>query len=160
MTDEQKQAGTKIYDDALCEVFMPDKKTAIGHLRVIAKNNALWQDLTAEQYTHVMLIANSCASVLFQLFEAHGTNIIQNTIDSNSFSVDVIARMQEDGKNYMWTPAKADQADLTDAHSKIKDKCFYIGKKVEIKEPIKQDEPEKLDETKQDYIIKSLTRLP
>ena len=115
--------------------------------------------MSNEEAEHLFFASSYAATALFELLQAQGSNIlIKNFGDVN---VDVIARNADDGLNLLWTPKKAEPAELDEVAAKIKGKADYIGVEKVEKKPLNMDKKESVEDTGEiNYLIRSLRRIP
>ena len=144
---------------------IPEKGAVKGHIRFNSHSR---------EPSDVALIgfcANVSASLLFERMQAQGTNIIF-TIDRESTRVDVLARVENDGLNLIWTPKAAERLD--EIQEKIRNKTFFFDKEeqqvttkvaappAEIKHAEKKvpDSAHEPTHDEEEYLIKQLHRIP
>lgn len=133
----EKKARIVYEDDDLIAV-LPAKPAVLGHIKIMPKKHATRIDeLKPELFQSMMFLSNFASSSVFDVFKAHGTNIILNEGEGH-LSVDVIPRKDGDGMNFLWAPKQLDQADFDTVLAKIKDKAFVIGKS-EKKAPVVEE---------------------
>ena len=143
-----------IYEDEIVKVGLPDKAATKGHLQVSTSFSSL-EEMPDDIVEHLFFTSSFSATALFELLQAQGTNIIMN-----EGVVDVIARIPDDGLNFLWTPTKADPAELDKVCSQIKDKTDVIGVEKVKKAPLNMDDKKILKDDKINYLIRSLRRIP
>ena len=114
-----------VYEDPVAKIVLAGK-CSNGHLQItpIKKAKHL-HDLSDEEVEHLFKLASLSATLLFEGLGAQGTNIITNETDN--FSIDIIARSQEDGLNFLWEPKQLSPQDVESVFSQIKDKADFIG---------------------------------
>lgn len=134
-----------LYEDSLCGVYLADPPVTLGHIKIIAKREGLLEELTDEQVERLFVLANVCASALFEMLGAQGTNIIfdewirERNVSKHAI-IHVIARFQEDGMSYMWQPKQMQDAELGELQKKIKHKTIFINMKEKRPQMIDLDE--------------------
>jgi len=159
-----------IMKDEDITVIAPTKAITKGHLVVIPNKEYLIMEQVPEAVLAKMFqIANRLSSILFDSLGSQGTNfLIQNGTAagqvSKVFSISVIPRFENDGVSLEWTPSQADEASL----KAVQDRFSAIDEEEQDKKRIaeqkkqiegKKDE-EVIDSDKENYIVKSLDRLP
>lgn len=175
-----------LYEDEVGIVALPLKPCTKGHVIVIPKTQyKTIEEIPDKELEHLFYIASFSATALFETLGMQGTNIIADTgneyVKENLFVINVIARKENDGLNFMWQPKKLDEATMNDAQKAIKNKADLIAyeeeekKKKEKAEEEKEkpaelkEEKEKVEEIKpktteegkvEDYRIKQLKRIP
>ncbi|MBN2052598.1 HIT family protein [Candidatus Woesearchaeota archaeon] len=132
---KEKKALIVFEDDNLIAI-LPAKPSAPGHVKIMPKQHfTKLEELSDDVVEELFFLANFASSAVFETVKAHGTNIIMNESE-NHLSLDVIPRKEGDGMNFLWKPKKLNQFDMDEAHAKIKDKAFVVGK-TEMKEESK-----------------------
>lgn len=151
--------GVLIFEDDSIEIYHAFK-AAKGHMRIYPKKQVkIVDELSDDVFIELMMAANYCSAILFELLGAHGTNLILN--ESDDLHVDVIERQQDDGIDLAWDPKQADQADLEQMKSAIADKII-VGEAPSNQEHKVPDNSEdvKQDEGEVNYLIKHLDKIP
>jgi len=147
-----------IYEDRLVTVDFAPNAAATGHILVTPRKKVqALAELSPEESAHLFLVASYTAAILFQGIQAEGTNII--TQEGKQLIVHVIARKQDDGIDFQWTPLNIDEGSMGDAEEKIKDKAFYVGKSQVTETGESPDEqPPNNPEDGENYLIKHLIK--
>ncbi len=162
--DAIKSKSVTVYEDERVSVFLLSKGFTIGHLKVVPKNHFnILEQVPDELLSYVMLIANRFASILFDALGLNGTNIlIQNGIGAGQtiphFSIDVVPRRPNDGLNFKWDMEKA-------SHESLEGMKNIFIEALAIKESVAEEraaasEPEIEDNSKENYLIRHLKRVP
>lgn len=136
--------GEVLYEDSLVYIVLSEKPSAEGHLIIHPKKHAISVDeLSKEEMNHLLQVANICASSMFDTLGAHGTNILMNEgeLFNEHLSLNVVARKQDDGLNFNWTPKELDQGKMDSALKGIKDKADLIGMEAPVPEQAHEPEP-------------------
>jgi diadenosine tetraphosphate (Ap4A) HIT family hydrolase len=153
---------TQLYRDVIVEAYLPDKPATKGHVRLGSIDN-----LSEDDFAHVLSCASFASNVLFETVGAHGSNILLNDLDG--LSVDVVMRREGDDLGLRWDPKPGDQGELEEVAARIKDKCDYIDvdRPIEqVKKPKMADSREEEDEVEKEpvgmtnYLLKKLDRIP
>ena len=155
----------KIYEDEVCIGFLNDKPSAPGHVILIPKEHFTILEQVPESIVgHLFNISNQLSSILFEVLEAQGTNVIvQNGIGAGQtqahVSLHIIPRKENDGLNFQWKPKELSEEEKGVVELKLKKSCSGIitGGEVTSKE-IKVQEVEKPEKT--EWIEKALFRIP
>ena len=161
---KEKKAVIAYEDDEFIAVF-PSKPAAAGHIRVMPKNHfSKIDELSDFLVQKLFLLANFCSSAVFDVFKCHGTNILINEGDDH-LCLEVIPRVDQDGINFLWNTKPLTPEEMDDAHNRLKDKCFSVGKQVSSEQkPVMVDESDEIvkvpDEEKVNYLIKHLQKIP
>lgn len=166
-----------LYEDALIKMHLSSTPTSQGHIEVRpVKECKNITELTDDEVTHLFFGASYAATALFEMIGAQGTNIILNESEEQ-LCVHVIARKENDGLNFLWNPTKGNSAELASAAKEIKDKIDYLqwekdnpeeakknkeNSKISTgpSQTIKQEVDSKTGEEKENYLLKSLRRIP
>ncbi|MBI5880500.1 HIT family protein [archaeon] len=178
-----------LYEDDNIIAVLPEKPATQGHVQIISKkHHTSMQKMDDKELGQMFYAASFSASALFETMEAHGTNIMANIgslfKEGGHFHIDVIARKSGDELNFIWTPQKLPEEEMTSAQGKITDKCDLIGyeKKKEVidldnkkiekiesgtekKEEVKEEKTEHktnkdIEEGKESYLVRQLKRMP
>jgi histidine triad (HIT) family protein len=152
-----------VYEDEQVVVLLLSKAVALGHLKVVPKNHfEILEQVPDELLSYCMVVANRFASILFDALGLHGTNIlIQNGTGAGQefphFSIDVIPRRANDGLNFRWDMNKASHESLEGTKG-----IFIEALEGKPKEVVKEKPQEKqeISSDKDNYLLKSLRRLP
>ncbi len=161
----QEKKAMIVYEDDTFVAILPAKPATTGHLRIMTKNHSQkLDDISHETVQNLFGLANACSSALFDVTKAHGTNVILNESDSH-LSVDVLARKDGDGLNFLWPQTHPTPAELDSVFAKIKDNAYLINIKSEQQKPKVEQEkgPEKIkiEPEEDNYFLKNLLgRLP
>lgn len=178
---KEKKALIVFEDDNLVAI-LPSKPSIPGHIKIMPKQHfTKLEELGDELVAELFFLANFSSSAVFETVKAHGTNIILNESESHLI-MDIIPRKEGDGLNFMWKPKQLSQTDMDEAHARIKDKAFVIGKAEKKEEPKhltshatptptgtlpvaddKKEEDKVIKIPKEDkinYLIKHLTKIP
>ena len=162
--DAIKSKSVTVYEDERVSVFLLSKGFTSGHLKVVPKNHFnILEQVPDELLSYTMLIANRFASILFDTLGLHGTNIlIQNGIDAGQtiphFAIDIVPRRPNDGLNFKWDMEKA-------SHESLEGMKNIFIEALAIKESVAEEraaasEPEIEDNSKENYLIRHLKRVP
>lgn len=155
----------EIYNDNYCKIIMNEKGAVKGDIRIrFNKKTDKVEDLSKEEFIYGVSLAKVCASILYESLQPQGTNII---INEEPLEIVVIARRYDDNINLKWEPTQIEPQEFFNIHEKIRDAAFIIGKEGIKDEKIKEKKEEedqkkliKLEEEKENYLIKQLIRLP
>ena len=161
-----------IYEDPLIRMHLSDSPVVRGHieLRPIKKATTL-QELDDSLVEHIFFGVSYAARAIFELIGAQGTNIILTESDEQ-LCIHVLARVENDGVNFLWKPKQSNPAELQDIAKKIKDKVDVLlyhrdnPHGAESKSPtpdIASPSPVQVikeEEGKDNYFLKSLRRTP
>jgi len=163
-----------LYEDDKIAAVLVKEPAARGHMKVIPKANINNIDELREDESEMLFnLANTCAVLLFEGVGAQGTNIILN---EKPLIIDIIARGENDGLNFMWNPKQIPTGELDGIKSSISGKILIPEKepkpelKPEPREEINEegphdpprmdDQPEDKKAEEENYMIKQLERIP
>jgi len=137
----------KVYEDEMVIAFIPEKPCCEGHIKVCSKDHKEnLEDLGDGVIEHIFFLASFSSSVVFEVVEAQGTNIIMNNGNFDSGNehvvIDIVPRKDGDDIDFKWEPKQIDQTENSDAFEKIKDNCDIAGHNRE-----KKDDEEKKDDS-------------
>jgi diadenosine tetraphosphate (Ap4A) HIT family hydrolase len=132
-----------------------------GHILVIPKKHAKkFSELGKGETSHIMKISTVLSTIVFEVLQLHGTNIIANTSKPHLF-VEVVPRKMDDSLDLLWERNPIPEEQLSEIQKKIKDKTDLIGvKKPEAKVEEKPKEEISEKEGMINYLLKQLQRLP
>ncbi len=111
------EAATKrqiLYEDNLLYVIMAEHPMTEGHVQVVSKKNVKHvEDLSSPETSHMFFVASYCASALFEVMKAHGTNIVMNNGRCGLYEeavpiINVIARFTDDNIDFKWKPKQVE----------------------------------------------------
>lgn len=159
-----KEKSKKIYEDALAYAMLSSEASAAGHIIIAPKKHVeSIEELSDEESTHILMIANNCATAVFDSIGAHGTNILINN-GKGHLAINVLPRMPDDGINMKWEPQKLTSEEMEDSAKRIKDRAdIILHMKKEGKEPKPEEKKEEIEHIEDDadnYLIKHLRRIP
>lgn len=151
-------------------VFLPLNPCVEGEL-VVAPIHAF---KTLEELPDVLVekmfqVTNKMSSSLFDLLGCQGTNLlIQNGVDANQSSdslfIRIIPRFENDSLKFDWSPSPASPEDLEGVVSSLKgfdeDKDKEVFEAKQREEALSSKEPESIDSSEDNYLLKSLRRNP
>lgn len=172
----QEQSTNLLYQDSIASICISNHPSSQGHLQVIpTKHITKIEELSEQESTHMWHLASYSATVLFETLKAQGTNIILNSVDfeDKHLVIDVIARTQDDGLNFLWDPKKLDETTMSEVAKQIKDKLDVMKYYQEHPNQNKEHKDEsshthhahddkiiKQKKNEIDYRIKHFERLP
>lgn len=148
--DSISKNSTILYQDEKVFITLPNQVVTAGHIEIYSKREEKnFEKLSQEDSIYLFTAASTTASLLFQILQLHGTNIILKSgyTDDNKdgkLCIHIIPRMQNDSlQGLVWTPHQP-KYNLDSIAEKIKDKTWnikYQEKKVEPKQESKKEEP-------------------
>jgi diadenosine tetraphosphate (Ap4A) HIT family hydrolase len=155
----ENREGMVVYSDPIAHVVLPERPATMGHVRVYSKQAvARINDLDDEAVTHLYHVASIVASMLFELIDAGGTNIILNEgrLFNQHLHIDIIARNEDDDLDLRWDGRELPDATMDDVRERIEDGFHADDDRTQERETT--TETETVDET--DYRLQRLNRMP
>jgi diadenosine tetraphosphate (Ap4A) HIT family hydrolase len=157
LTDIKKE-GQLVYEDEKLLVMMSKNPQTKGHVVIYYQEPLKAEELDEMSSFHLWSCASLCATAVYEGLGAAGSNIILKTglSDDNEeglFSVEVLARYEDDGIDVLGEPGEG--KDLDAVAAKIKDKMFLIeqmGKEEKSIPSINMDEERKVVTENHDLI--------
>jgi len=138
-----------LYQDEKVLITLPNQSVTAGHIEIYSKlEEKNFEKLSQEDSIYFFTAASTTASLLFQILQLHGTNLILKSgySDDNKdgkLCIHIIPRMQNDSlQGLVWTPQQPKYT-LDSIAEKIKDKTWnvkYQEKKIEPKTEPKKEE--------------------
>jgi histidine triad (HIT) family protein len=155
-----------MYADEKLLISSALEPSTLGHLQLWPKAHYnILEQVPDTELSNFIGIANKLSMLLFQLMRAEGTNIlIQNGLPAGQtiahFSIHVLPRKEGDGITLSWNPKKSSNEDLEYAMNKIKDALIIAEDVPTTPKQATEKKPEVLKTSKDNYLIKQLTRMP
>ncbi len=135
-----------IYGDDKIKVILDENSKILGKIDIYSQNKEKIKNLNEGDLSYMMIFSKVFASVLFEVKDSQGTNIIWNHNDSK---ISIITRNENDNLNLKWELTQA-SSDFLD---KVKDRLFeemHKGIKKEEKINIFKEEKAKIGEVKKE----------
>jgi len=159
--------ANKIYeDDKIIGILCPEPVSA-GHVWVIPKNHyPIFENIPDYEVARMFSIANKISISLFEILKVQGTNIFvangpaagQNV---SHFIINIIPRMPNDSINMAWQPRQLTEEEMSTVELKIKENIKTVGYfEKEKPKPIELDKKREVISNEEDYLVKSLRRIP
>ena len=166
-----KSKAQLLYEDDTVIVVVKDVVYTPGQITIFPRTHfTILEQVPDEIVSKCMLTADKVSRAVFEVFQAEGTNVvIQNGLGAGQkvphFAIEVIPRRENDGLNLQWPPKEISQDDLDITAHQLSAEIAKLGdftspkKKEESKEKEKKPEEKKI-ESGEDYLSKSLRRIP
>ncbi len=155
-----------VFEDDLVAAMLVKKPAVAGHLVVLPKKHAsLIEQVPDFVMTQLFIVANKLSIALFDSLKAEGSNVlIQNGPGAGQTSahvlLQVIPRRQGDGLDLSWNPQQVPDEEMSSAESAVKRETSSIGSfEVPKADPKEIPEAKVIDES-EEYLMRSLERLP
>jgi histidine triad (HIT) family protein len=160
-----------VFEDKEVIAFLKQKPATFGHIILTTKKHYTIMDQVPDfEINHVFKIANKLSSAVFEALGGGGTNIIvQNGSGAGQihphFCVEIIPRRDNDGLNFQWANKQLSEEEMSTVELTIKQETasLVIGsgeKKKEVVEENKETKTLKEKKGEENYLLKSLRRIP
>lgn len=133
---ERPPSGDILYEDEKVLCLLPSTGIVAGEIQIVSKKNS-FIELSPEEGAYLFTIASAAASLLFEMLQAQGTNIIVKSgrTDDNpdgTLRLHILPRKQGDHLTEMlWKPQQPSY-DLEALAQKIKDHTWKISYQPKI----------------------------
>ncbi len=117
-----------LYEDENFNVIFDAGPATFGHALILPKEHyANIYEIDEETLAKAHVLAKKMATIMTEVFEADGFNILQNNNEAAGqsvfhFHIHLIPRYANDNAIGMWTPGKQDQEKLAGAIKEIKNR--------------------------------------
>ncbi len=153
-----------IHEDAHCTITFAQNPLTQGHLLLEPKQKiSSFEECDTQLCVYLCEMANSVAGILFEELQAHGTNILirdGKESHTNTLIIEIIARFENDGLSYQWSPKQLSQDDFIDSAKHISD-AIIIGDAPKPSTSTKNETVTTKEEVSKDAIFyQELNRLP
>ncbi len=161
----EDREGMVLYSDPIAHVILPEQPVTHGHIRIFSKEPVTSiEELPDEHVEHLFTVANTAASMLFELKEPGGTNILVNEGDlfDEHFHIDVLTREEGDNVATDWEPKDIPEATMDDIADRIGSALLNPSTGREETETIQTDSDadESMSTDEENYLLKKLNKLP
>ena len=153
-------------DDKLMAVLSPEP-SSVGHIWIIPKKHyPIIEQVPDFEIGHIFHIANKLSISLFETLQLQGTNIfVQNGVAAGQkYShtiINIIPRMPNDNINLEWQPRQLSEEEMATVELKVKEGLKDVGYFEQEKlKPVDMDQEVETISGEEDYLIKSLRRIP
>lgn len=162
---EGKRKVKKIYEDEKILAFLHPEPCTYGHIVLLPKEHfTIFEQIPDQEVGHLFDVANKLSTATFDSLGCGGTNMIVNNGTSAGqvvphFSIDIVPRRENDGLNFQWQPKQLSEEEISTVEIILKEAAKDIGDfKKGKKEEVVEEDKKVLD--KEDYMVKSLRRIP
>ena len=166
-----KAEAELLYEDEKIMAVLHLKPAFPGQILFFTKaHHPIVEQVPDQTLAHLFKIANKFSTLLFETLNIQGTNlIVQNGTAAGQsiphFSANLVPRSEKDGLNFQWEPQKISKEEMDTAQLQLKAFTENIHPSMFEKEnrPIElklEEKPLKLTGSKENYLIKQLTRVP
>jgi histidine triad (HIT) family protein len=167
---EGKIKAKVVYEDNVCMAYLKHMPCSPGHIMLVPKKHyTIFEQLPDDEIIHLFDVASKLSTVAFETLGRGGTNIIvQNGSSAGQthphFSIEIIPRNENDGLNFMWQPRHLSEEEMSTAELILKELMadFAVGAGKKKEGPVQEKKHEMLKEEKgkENYLFKSLIRIP
>jgi len=156
--------GVEIFRDENIVCYLNKYSKVSGELVIQNVEGIRLKDLEEPKLTYMFMFAKALGAVLFEVKQAHGTNIVSDFEDS---CIRVVPRYQDDNVGLNWDLTQADENSLEEVKhlllssmsSALNKDSVKTEKKVEKKVVENQEDNSRVKEKAQ-HILQSLRRIP
>lgn len=161
--------GPLLYEDASIAAMLAPKPASVGHVIVAPKQHHVILEQVPDKITgELFTVANRISIALFEGLGVQGTNVlVQNGPAAGQITphvrVDIIPRQENDGINLLWQPRQLSEEEMSTVEMRLKEAILPLGQEPQKEEKKEEPKPEPKKEMKMDdenYLIKSLRRIP
>ena len=167
----QGQGKSKVvYYDEICIAYLKQMPASAGHMVLIPKKHyTIFEQVPDNEVSHMFKIASKLSTAGFESFGHGGTNIIVQNGEAAGqmhphFCIEIIPRNENDGLNFLWQPRQLSEEEMSTVELILKEESKNIGSFGKENKPEKAEEKktEKLKEEKgkENYLLKSMVRIP
>ncbi len=160
----------KIFEDDKVMAYLKEKPCTFGHIILATKKHyTILEQVPDTEIAHIFNIANKLSTAAFESLGGGGTNIIiQNGSGAGQmhphFTIEIIPRRENDGLNFQWQPKQLSEEEMSTVELTLKQETDTIAvggeKKKEIIKEDDNTETLKEKEGEDNYLLKSLRRIP
>jgi histidine triad (HIT) family protein len=163
----EKNEFKKIYEDEKTVAALSDEPVSEGHILIIPKKHySIIEQIPDYEFGDIFSLANKISISLFESLRLQGTNIfIQNGVGAgqkhNHSVIHLIPRMANDNINLGWQPKQLNEEEMSTVELKIKEPVKTVGYfEKEKPKPVELDREPEVISDEEDYLVKSLRRIP
>jgi len=159
-----------LYEDEEVVVAIKDLSITPGQITVFPKQHfTILEGVPENILEKCSLIANKIGIAVFESLGSQGTNImIQNGLGAGQkvphFAIEVVPRVENDGINLTWEAKQLPEDEMETAFMTLeqgmKDLDSVEEKEVERKDEKGKDKKIAKEDDKDNYLLKSLRRIP
>ncbi len=168
-----KEKAEIVYEDELFLAFVSEEAYAPGQITIIPKEKyTIFEMVPDAILTKLGAVVKLVSSAVFDSLKCHGTNVlIENGISAGQdvpyFSVVVLPRYQGDGLDFEWSGEEMEEFDLENAFLQLEAQvngsasavsAEHIGDDTVVNDDL--DDMDDSDDKEDNYLVKSLNRMP
>jgi len=159
--------ANKIYEDEKIIGILCPEPVAAGHIWIIPKDHyPIIENIPDYEVSKMFSIANKISISLFESLKVQGTNIFVANGPAagqivSHFIINIIPRMPNDSINMTWQPRQLTEEEMSTVELSIKEQVKSVGYfEKEKAKPIELDKKREVISNAEDYLVKSLRRIP
>jgi diadenosine tetraphosphate (Ap4A) HIT family hydrolase len=111
---------TLVYQDRIVRIETASSPAAAGHL-VVRHPGKVWENLSPEETSHLLLAGTFCAAAVFEHAGAQGTTILAS--DIGGVHAEVICRKEGDSVKVRWDSQTIPEEEMKTLCARMKDRC-------------------------------------
>jgi len=167
---ERKSKADILYEDEEIVVAIKDLAMTPGQITIFPKQHFTILEVVPEEILEkCSLIANKVGIAVFESLGSQGTNIIvQNGLGAEQkvphFAIEVVPRVENDGLGLQWDAKQLAEDEMATAFMTLeqgmKDLESSVEAKGEGKDETGKDKKISKEEGKDNYLLKSLKKIP
>ena len=159
--------GKILYEDDEVVIAIRDNVATPGQISVFTKAHYPILEMVPDNVLEKCgVLSNKVSVAVFESLGAQGTNIIvQNGLGAGQkvphFAIEVIPRQESDGLNFQWEPKQLMEDEMESTFLALKEGIEKgMGTIKEDKTEVKENKTKKAEGGKENYLLKSIKRIP
>jgi histidine triad (HIT) family protein len=162
----RKSKADILYEDEEVIVAIKDLAATPGQITIFPKEHFTILEIVPDEILKKCVgIANKAGIAVFESLGSQGTNIIiQNGLGAGQkvphFAIEVIPRVENDGLNLQWEPKQLAEDEMETAFMTIEKSLQDTGQEKPPEESSGDSSKETASEDKDNYLLKSLRKIP
>ena len=161
-----------LYEDDTALVVVKDLVLIPGQITILPRQHFTILELVPDEIVQkCSVLASKVSQAVFDSLEPQGTNIlVQNGLGGGQkvphFAIEIIPRREGDGLNLQWPPKEVPEEELEIVAQQLEPEAKKLGdltvepKKEEPQQKKKEEPKSEVKEQKENYLTKSLRRIP
>jgi histidine triad (HIT) family protein len=138
-------------------ILLPQKSYLPGHVLLVPRQHyVILEQVPHDEFSPLLIHANTVSSLLFEKLNAHGTNIlVRNGVPAGQtvshVAIDIIPRWKDDNIELQWQPKQLSDDIFKKTFEQLKNEVeFAQSKATEKKVEVQKTEPPLVVEEKKD----------
>ena len=163
---DRKSKADILYEDEQIVVAIKDLAITPGQITIFPKEHFTILEMIPEEILKkCVMAANKISIAIFESLGSQGTNImIQNGLGAGQkvphFSIEVVPRVENDGLNLQWEPKQLAEDEMETAFMTLEKEIKNFNSPTEDKVEDKKEGTISKEEGKDNYLLKSLKKIP